>query len=408
MLRIEHAILLAAMVIPPMSGAQANVITDWDTAAIAIAAPAPAGQREMAILHAAMFDAVNSIERRYRPYLVDLAAAKTASAEAAATAAAAGVLSGLHPEAVAQIKSAMASSLAAVPDGTAKTDGLAVGEAVAAKILAARADDGANAPDAYRPKTKPGVYVPTAVMIGSAWPEMKPFVLTSPSQFRPAPPIALESKEWATDYNEIKDLGGKNSSKRSAQQTETARFWLAVGPPAYHQIPRQLVVAKRMSVIESARFMALYTIALTDAYIAVYDAKYAYDFWRPLTAIRNGDLDGNSATDRDATWLPIDPTPMHPEYPCAHCIESGAAAAVIEALTGSSDIPEVTMTSVTAPGVTHRWTNMAAFTEEVANARIWAGFHYRFSTQVGTDMGRKIGGYVVETVMQPVAVTDVR
>jgi len=250
--------------------------------------------------------------------------------------------------------------------------------------------------------------VPTAVMIGSAWPEMKPFVLTSPSQFRPAPPIALESKEWATDYNEIKDLGGKNSSKRSAQQTETARFWLAVGPPAYHQIPRQLVVAKRMSVIESARFMALYTIALTDAYIAVYDAKYAYDFWRPLTAIRNGDLDGNSATDRDATWLPIDPTPMHPEYPCAHCIESGAAAAVIEALTGSSDIPEVTMTSVTAPGVTHRWTNMAAFTDEVANARIWAGFHYRFSTQVGTDMGRKIGGYVVETVMQPVAVTDVR
>ena len=408
MLRIEHAILLAAMVIPPMSGAQANVITDWDTPAIAIAAPAPAGQREMAILHAAMFDAVNSIERRYRPYLVDLAAAKTASAEAAATAAAAGVLSGLHPEAVAQIKSAMASSLAAVPDGTAKTDGLAVGEAVAAKILAARADDGANTPDAYRPKTKPGVYVPTAVMIGSAWPEMKPFVLTSPSQFRPAPPIALESKEWATDYNEIKDLGGKNSSKRSAQQTETARFWLAVGPPAYHQIPRQLVVAKRMSVIESARFMALYTIALTDAYIAVYDAKYAYDFWRPLTAIRNGDLDGNSATDRDATWLPIDPTPMHPEYPCAHCIESGAAAAVIEALTGSSDIPEVTMTSVTAPGVTHRWTNMAAFTDEVANARIWAGFHYRFSTQVGTDMGRKIGGYVVETVMQPVAVTDVR
>ena len=408
MLRIEHAILLAAMVIPPMSGAQANVITDWDTAAIAIAAPAPAGQREMAILHAAMFDAVNSIERRYRPYLVDLAAAKTASAEAAATAAAAGVLTGLHPEAVAQIKSAMASSLAAVPDGTAKTDGLAVGEAVAAKILAARADDGANTPDAYRPKTKPGVYVPTAVMIGSAWPEMKPFVLTSPSQFRPAPPIALESKEWATDYNEIKDLGGKNSSKRSAQQTETARFWLAVGPPAYHQIPRQLVVAKRMSVIESARFMALYTIALTDAYIAVYDAKYAYDFWRPLTAIRNGDLDGNSATDRDATWLPIDPTPMHPEYPCAHCIESGAAAAVIEALTGSSDIPEVTMTSVTAPGVTHRWTNMAAFTDEVANARIWAGFHYRFSTQVGTDMGRKIGGYVVETVMQPVAVTDVR
>jgi hypothetical protein len=408
MSRILRWILLVAAFMSFATNAEANVITDWDTAALAIASPAPAGQREMAILHAAMFDAVNAIERRYRPYLVELTASKPASPEAAASAAAAGVLTALHPEATGQIKTAMAGALAAIPEGAAKTEGLAVGEAVARKAVAARAKDGADGPDAYRPKTKRGVYVPTAAMVGAAWPSMTPFVLTSPSQFRPPPPIALTSEEWAKDYNELLELGGKNSTKRSAQQTETARFWLAVGPAVYHQIPRQLVAAKGMSVAESARFMALYAVALTDATMAVYEAKYHYEFWRPLTAIRNGDLDDNPATERDPTWQPIDATPMHPEYPCAHCVQSGAGAAVIVSLLGSAQIPEVTMTSTTAPGVTHRWTNMAAFTDEVANARIWAGFHYRFSTRVGTEMGRKVGAYVVETVMQPVAVTDAR
>ena len=135
--------------------------------------------------------------------------------------------------------------------------------------------------------------------------------------------------------------------------------------------------------------------------IAVFDAKYHYEFWRPITAIRNGDIDDNPATERDATWQPIDNTPMHPEYPCAHCIISGAVAAVIEAVLGTADIPESRMTSPTAPGVTHRWTNLTAFCDEVANARIWAGFHYRFSTGVGTDMGRRVGEYVVQNVMKP-------
>jgi hypothetical protein len=408
MSRVLRTILLAAALVPPAAGAAANVITDWDMTGVAIAPPSSAGLREMAIMHAAMFDAVNAIERHYRPFLVELNASKTASPEAAAAAAGAGVLTGLHQEAAAQIKATLASSLAAIPESKSKADAVALGEAVASKMLAARANDGANAPDAYRPKTKPGVYVPTGAMVGSAWPNMTPFVLRSPSQFRPPPPIALESKEWAVDYNELKELGGKNNNKRSPEQTETARFWLAVGPPPYHQIPRQLVAAKRMTVAESARFMALYALALTDASIAVYDAKYHYEFWRPLTAIRNGDLDDNPATEREATWQPIDATPMHPEYPCAHCVQSGAAAAVIEAIIGSQDIPEVTMTTTTAPGVTHRWTNTVAFTDEVANARIWAGFHYRFSTRVGTEMGRKIGGYVVEKVMQPAAVTDAR
>jgi hypothetical protein len=388
--------------------AVANVITDWDTKAVAIVAPAPLGQRELAMVHVAMFDAVNAIERRYRPYLVQPTALKTTSQDAAAATAAATVLAGLHPQAAAEIKAALATSLAAIADGEAKTDGIKLGEAVAAKVLQARANDGANAPDAYRPKTKPGVYVPTPITVASVWPAVTPFALTKPSQFRPQPPIALESKEWAADFNELKALGGKTGSKRSPEQTETARFWLMVGAPGYHPVARQLIAAKQMSVIDSARFMALYAVSLADAYIAVFDAKYHYEFWRPITAIRNGDANGNPATELEATWQPIANTPMHPEYPCAHCIQSGAAVAVIESVLGSRDISEVSLTSPTAPGVTRRWTNLDAFSEEIANARIWAGFHYRFSTRVGTDMGRQIGDYVVKSVMQSQPVTGSR
>ena len=160
-----------------------------------------------------------------------------------------------------------------------------------------------------------------------------------------------------------------------------------------------------MSIADSARFMALVTIGLNDAYIAVFDAKYHYNFWRPITAIRNGDIDGNDVTEREATWQPIDNTPMHPEYPCAHCILSGTIASIIKTALGTEDIPEIAITSTTAPGVTHRFTNMTAFADEVANARVWSGFHYRFSTRVGRDMGGKIGEYVVTNVMQPALTT---
>ena len=383
----------------------ANVITDWDTKAVAFIGPVPGAataQREMALVHIAMFDAVNSIDPRYRPYLGQLPVPKTTSQEAAAASAAAGVLVGLHPDRAGEIKAALASDLASVADDDAKLDGVKLGEAIAAKVLQARANDGANAPDAYRPKTRPGVYIPTPITVGSAWQNMTPFVMAKPSQFRPQPPVALNSKDWATDLNEIRAYGGKSSAARSSQQTETARFWLMVGPPAYHPVPRQVVLAKQLSVIDSARFMALFAVALTDAYIAVFDAKYHYEFWRPITAIRNADIDGNADTDIEATWQPIDSTPMHPEYPCAHCIQSGAAAGVMEAMLGSRDIPEVSITSLTLPGVTHRWSNLDAFAAEVANARIWAGFHYRFSTRVGTEMGREIGKFTAETVMQPV------
>jgi hypothetical protein len=406
-------ILLALLLATPATVATANVVTDWDAKAVGIvqtgtAPPPPLGFRTMAILHTAMFDAVNSIERRYKPYKVRLAATPDTSKEAAAAAAAAAVLIKLFPDAAADVQSTLTTYLATLPDGETKSKGVELGQEVGAKILEARDKDGASAPDAYRPKTRPGAYIPTPITYAWALATMTPFALTSPSQFRAKPPPSLKSAEWARDYNEIKDVGAKNSTKRTARQTEDARFWLVGGPLAYDQLSRQIVIAKNMDLLDSARFMALFSVATADALIAVLDAKYKYEFWRPITAIRNGDIDGNPATERDATWQPTDATPMHPEYPCAHCILSSSVAAVIEGFSGSDEIPEVSLTSPFLPGVTHRFTNLRAFSDEIANARICAGFHYRFSTVAGREMGQKIGAYVVRSVMQPVQSAMVR
>jgi hypothetical protein len=404
-------LFLAACLVSPLATASANVVTDWDEKAVALIQPRmvpPVAYRAMALVHIAMFDAANSIEPIYRPYYAQLPATRETSKEAAVAAAAGAVLIKLLPDVAPDIQAALKNYLAAIPEGDAKSDGIKLGEAVAAKVLEARADDGSSAPDAYRPVTTPGVYVPTAPTVTPQWPDLKPFAMTSPSQFRPKPPISLASEQWAKDYNEIKELGEKNSSKRSARQTEDARFWLLTGPLSTHPLHRQIAIRKDMSVIDTARFMAVATAAEADAAIAVMDAKYKYAFWRPITAIRNGDIDGHDATEREATWQPIDNTPMHPEYPCAHCIISSAVANAVEAMLETADIPEVSMTSPTAPGVTHSWTNLRAYVDEVATARIFAGFHYRFSTVVGQDMGRQIGVHTVKTIMQPLGATSAR
>ena len=404
-------LLLAAVLVNPLSPASADVITDWDERAVALVQPRmvpPVAYRAMAIMHIAMFDAVNSIERRYQPYYAQLPANRETSKEAAAAAAAGAVLTKVVPEAASDIQAALQNYLSGIPDSEAKSEGIKLGEAIAAKTLEARGSDGSSAADAYRPVTTSGVYIPTALTVAPQWPDLTPFAMTSPSQFRPKPPIALESEQWAQDYNEIKELGEKNSTKRSARQTEDARFWLLTGPLSTHPLFRQVAMGQAMSVVDSARFMMVITAAEADAMIAVLDAKYKYGFWRPITAIRNGDIDGNGATERAASWQPIDNTPMHPEYPCAHCIVSSAVASAIEAMLGTADIPEVAMTSPTAPGVTHRWTNLNAYTDEVAGARIAAGFHYRFSTVVGQDMGRQIGTHTVNAIAKPLATDSAR
>jgi hypothetical protein len=347
-----------------------------------------------------MFDAVNCIEPRYQSYKMQIEPSPETSQDAAAASAAAHVLMQIIPNN--NVLATLTEYLAKIPDGPAKDRGIKLGEEVAAKIVRMRDDDGSKIRNAYRPVTEPGKYVPTAFTVGWETLNMTPFVMTSPSQFRPGPPPDLKSDTWTNDYNEIKDLGEKNSTKRTARQTEDARVWLTTGPIASHPLERQIVIGKKMSIVDSARFMAIVSVAEADAVEAVYEAKWHYQFWRPMTAIRNGDIDGNPATERDATWEPIDNTPLHPEYPCAHCTLATAIATATAKMLGTTEIPEVSITTPTAPNVTHRFTNLDAYTTEVANARIYAGFHYRYSTVVGNTMGRQIGEYVVSNVMQPV------
>ena len=212
--------------------------------------------------------------------------------------------------------------------------------------------------------------------------------MTCGSQFRPRRRPRSTSETWTRDVNEIRELGGRLSTKRTEEQTNIGRFWFLSGPRTYNPIVRQIVQAKKLDLLDWARLFALASMAGMDAFIAVFDAKYTYNFWRPVTAIRNADQTGNTSTPRDAAWLPLGDTPMHPGYPCAHCIASSAVAAVLQQVVGN-EAGEITLTSPTAPGVTRRWTRFQDYDDEVANARIYAGFHYRFSNEAGKDMGRR-------------------
>ena len=307
-------VVAAALLASPM--AQADVVTDWNITAtdIAVAAnlPPPPTNRVMALAQSAVYEAVNAITKRYPGDRVKLDAAPGASVEAAVAAANRATLSKLVPAQQAAIDSAYQTALSALPDGPAKTGGIAVGDQAAAAILTLRADDGAAVPESYRPHTTPGLYVPTVIPIASQWPQRKPWVMTSADQFRPGPPPSLTSDLWARDYNEIKALGAKNSTTRSAEQTAIARFWEETRPTIYFAVVRSVANAPGREVTQNAHLFAAVTQAMDDASIAIFDAKYHYNFWRPITAIRNGDTDGNEATERDAV---VDAVHRHSHAP---------------------------------------------------------------------------------------------
>jgi hypothetical protein len=383
-----------AILISMTSPARADIVSDWGARAIAIGVekqmPNAPLTRGLAMMHVAMFEAVNAVERRYMPYKLDLTADPSTSKEAAAATAAHAVLVQLHPEQRSALDQALQSNLATVPDGDGKSKGIELGKKTAAGIIALRADDGSTAQESYRPATKPGVYVPTGIPIEVTSGGFKPWVMEKGSQFRPGPPPALDSEVWTRDYNEIRDLGGAKSAKRTAEQTDMGRFWFLTGPRSFAPLVRLVADYKKMDLADSARLYALVAMASNDAFIAVFDAKYAYNFWRPITAIRNADQTGNAATPRDASWTPLGMTPAHPEYPCAHCIVASAVSEILQQV-GGEDVGELTLTSAIAPGVTRKWKRLADYSKEVSDARIYAGFHYRFSTEVANAMGKKIG-----------------
>lgn len=387
------------------AASSADVVMDWHEIAVTQVVAAkqlpPEQSRTMAMVHVAMFDAVNAVEQRYRPYLAKVRPQPGASADAAAAAAAYAILAKLLPDAKGALDEAYAAYLARSKSGREEAAGSALGKAVAAEIHAARATDGRGAPNLYRPMVANGVYVATALPVSFDIATMKPWILSRPDQFRPTPPPALAGQQWARDYNEIKDYGGRVSTARTPEQTDVGRFWAATGIATWAPIVRQLAANAKLSLIENARLFAMVEVAAADGYIAVFDAKYHYNFWRPITAIRNGDTDDNDATARDAAWLPLIDTPMHPEYPCAHCITASAVATVLEARFGSGEVRAISMTSPTAPGVTRTWRRIADYVEEVSSARVWGGVHYRTSATVARQMGGDIGRMVLERFAPP-------
>jgi hypothetical protein len=225
--------------------------------------------------------------------------------------------------------------------------------------------------------------------------------MTSAEQFRPGPPPDLKSDIWARDYNEIKSMGVRTNSKRTDEQTAIARFWETTGIAVYMPVILSVANMENREVTRNARLLAIVSEAMDDAAIAVFDAKYAYKFWRPVTAIRNGDNDGNDATERDPSWLPFIDTPMHPEYPCAHCIIASTVGTVLRLELGSTPTPTLSSVSPTLPSVTRRWNKIDDFVREVSEGRILDGVHFRNSTEVGTAMGKKIGELAVSKFPPP-------
>jgi len=397
------SIVAAALLVAP---ARADVITDWNVTTNALVAKDVGNNpklRTLAMVHVAMSDAINTVQNRYTRVVATLPAAPSASAEAAAATAARQILTQIYPEQKAKIEETYAASLKAIPDGSAKTEGIKLGMAVAEAVQADRANDGTNAPDTYRPHTTPGAYVTTTPPLWEQYARAKPWVLKSADQFRPGPPPALSSAEWARDYNEVKSLGGTKSTARTPEQTEAVTFWENVNfGPAWQAAARELSIKKEMPLAECARLFALLNMSLANAYIVNWDAKYTYNFWRPVTAIRNADQDGNDATERDPAWTSFNPTPLHPEYPSQATINATIASAVLESVFGPLKAIPFTASDVRDPKRTRQFASLADMAEEQKNVRVWGGVHYRFAIRTSEDVGPKVAAYMIENTLKPV------
>jgi hypothetical protein len=389
--------VLTLLLIATFSGSTlADAISDWNLKARKIVVQAgantPQANRIMALTHTAMYMAANAISREYQDEsLPQFEAVEGASLEAAVAEAAIHSLLQLLPSQRQLIQEVRQRSLANTENVSAINAGIKTGRLAVQTLLKTRKNDGHQLVESYRPSTAAGVYVPTTIPATPQWPTRKPWTMTSADQFLPPPPPALDSQQWARDLNEVKTLGAANSTVRTEEQTRIAKFWEATLPPIYHGVVHSVANLPGRSLTQNARLFSAVTRATDDAMIAVFQAKYHYAFWRPITAIRNADKDNNAETLRDASWRPYIPTPMHPEYPCAHCVVAGTVGTVLQADVGAGKMPLLTTQSNTAGGVTRSWQSVEAFMEEVALARIYDGVHYRFSSDAGTEMGIQIG-----------------
>jgi hypothetical protein len=387
---------------PRPTGPADTYVANWDAVgsqAFTAAALTPAeGHVIFGYVAVAVYDAVMAIEGGYKPFAVDVDAPAGASAEAAVAAAAYRVLGHYLPAQKPTILDpAYATSLAGIADGQAKTDGIAVGQNVAELFIAQRAGDGFRVAVPYTPPSPPtpGVWIPTAPTppIGTYLGQMRPFALDSADQFRPAGPPALSSKRWADEYNEVKTIGSSTSTTRTADQTIAARFWAEAPVQQARRAFREFVLGRELGVVEAARFMAMISVTYADGLIACFDAKYLYAFWRPVTAIRAGDTDGNDATLGEPTWSPLLGTPNHPEYPSAHSCITPAAGRVIARFLHTQQI-DFTIPSLTGLGDRH-YATPKELEYDVGNARIWGGIHFRSAVEDGAVIAKKTANHVL-------------
>jgi hypothetical protein len=403
--------------------AAATAVAFWSTEARCAIVPPTAGPEnfgsnfpgeaavDMGIVHVAIYDAAVAVEGGYEPFLPTTVAPAGASADAAIATAAHDTLVGLQPALLTASQQAIvdddyAAYLAAIPDGSAKTNGILVGQQVAASVVAWRTNDGRGCSttlqDLGQPALGPGVWHPnpSGKVLGVCLPGMRPLALQTGSQFRPDGPNALTSQEYADDLNQVEQLGAADSTTRTPAQTEQALFWTDHDIRMWNDGLLQLAQNQGLNLVQTARMLAMAHVGGGDAMIACFDAKYHYWFWRPYQAVPGADTDGNPATTADPSWTPLRATPNFPEYPSAHACHSTAVVAALEAFFGTGKIPITLNSHVT--GTSRSYDRLEDIVKDVDWARVLVGFHFRNSDLQGSALGRKVGRYVADNYFQPV------
>jgi Vanadium chloroperoxidase N-terminal domain/PAP2 superfamily len=411
----------------------ANEVLEWNAVSLDVAVAG--GQnplihsRTLTMVHLAIHDALNAIDRRYEPYLYERRLEPNAAPGPAVAAAARDVLGAVlsdygtpaqREKATDILDKAYAAALARIPDGPQKNHGIVIGQATAAAIIAARKNDGAMKSVPYTPGTVPGQWRPHANPVppnppvpdpalapGNAaallpqWAEVTPFTMATPWQFRLPGPPALNSEQYGRDYNEVNRLGGKASTDRTPNQSEIARYWYESSPAGWSRIARVVAAQRGINPWESARLLAVVNAVIADGYIAGADTRYLYNFWRPVTAIRAGDADGNDATAVDANWETYLNTPPLPDYPSTHSVAGGAASVVLARFFGSDQVSFTMTSGPPFAGITRSFTSFSQAAQENADSRVYAGIHFRTACQDGIKLGEAIGRRASAQYLQP-------
>lgn len=409
LLLVTAALLLGSAV------ARADVVLEWNAiavdTAIANGMNPVAQSRNAAIVQLAVFEAVNAITGDYKPYLGTIIATRGASAEAAAIQAAYHVLVNYFPNSKPTLDVQLAASLALIPNGQAKADGITTGDAAAAAMIALRANDGSSPPKFYVPGlAEPGKWqaTPSCPMVNGVavgtffhWQNVTPFGIRDAHAYLLGPPPALKSNQYAKAYNEVMTVGSLTSTERPQDRANVALYYAASSPTqVFNQAARQVAQERWHSLSENARALALINMAIGDSLVASFFNKYHYNFWRPETAIRAGDTDGNPNTDADPNFLPFLVTPCFPSYPSNHGSASNGAAEVLRRLYGESG-HLVTLSNPAVPNIVLQYTRFKQITDDISDARVYGGIHFRFDQVAGASLGRAVGAAVFKNNLRP-------